>query len=75
MYQLMDASLHAETAYELQQATAALASPAALESLRQRQARACQRFCLDTDSPCNQVVDLIDGNLGLPRAAAVSGND
>ncbi len=46
MYRILDASFHAESEAELNQAFGNLDDAAALEDLRQRQDAACENFCL-----------------------------
>lgn len=65
MYKVLDASLHAESAQELDAALVQLDDPGVMRVLHTRQRSACERFCLATDTASERVAACIVEHVAL----------
>lgn len=61
MYKILDASLHVESEKELDAILDKLDDRVLLDDLRIRQERACEKFCLATDSANKKIAEIIEG--------------
>lgn len=66
MYKRLGASFHATSPEELRDAFSKIDDPAELEGLRKMQADACRAFCLDAESPCTLISQVIQRHFARP---------
>jgi len=59
LYETLDCSIHCKNSDQLSEALFALDDNAQLEALSAKQKRACHRYCIAVDDPCERILEAI----------------
>lgn len=55
LYEILDCSIHCKSMLEVDKALQDIKNPKLLEQLKIRQAKSCEEFCIETDSPNHEI--------------------